>query len=189
MNPDPLGPEPATPAARARRSRRQWLLAAGVALTAGGAGLAWRGWHDRAASAPDTPPWPLVFPRPEGGELRMAALWGRPLVLNFWATWCPPCIEELPELERFHRAWSSRGWQVVGLAVDAPTPVREFLTRQPLSFPIGLAGLDGSALSRTLGNERGALPFTAVFDGAGRMVQRKLGQTSFDELAAWAAGI
>jgi thiol-disulfide isomerase/thioredoxin len=184
MNPTPPGSGPATPV----RSRRLWL-AGGVALGAIGAGIAWRHWQDRAAAAPDTPPWPLIFPRPEGGELRMAALWGRPLVLNFWATWCPPCIEELPELERFHRAWSPRGWQVAGLAVDAPTPVREFLTRRPLSFPIGLAGLDGSALSRALGNERGALPFTAVYDGVGRIVQRKLGQTSFDELAAWAARV
>ena len=182
------GPGPTTPSVPAGRSRRLWL-AAGVALAAGGAGLAWRRRQERAAAPPDTPPWPLVLPRPEGGELRMAALWGKPLVLNFWATWCPPCIEELPELERFHQAWSPRGWQVAGLAVDAPTPVREFLARQPLSFPVGLAGLDGSALSRTLGNDRGALPFTAVFDGAGRMVQRKLGQTSFDELATWAAGI
>lgn len=184
MNPTPPGSGPATPV----RSRRLWL-AGGVALGAIGAGIAWRHWQDRAAAALDTPPWPLIFPRPEGGELRMAALWGRPLVLNFWATWCPPCIEELPELERFHRVWSPRGWQVAGLAVDAPTPVREFLTRRPLSFPIGLAGLDGSALSRALGNERGALPFTAVYDGAGRIVQRKLGQTSFDELAAWAARV
>lgn len=189
MNPTPpSGPGPVTSLAPPGRARRLWL-AAGVALAASGAGLVWRSRQERAAAAPDTPPWHLVFPRPEGGELRMAALWGRPLVLNFWATWCPPCIEELPELERFHRAWSPRGWQVVGLAVDAPTPVREFLTRQPLSFPIGLAGLDGSALSRTLGNERGALPFTALFDGRGRVVQRKLGQTTFDELSAWAAGI
>ena len=179
------GPGPSAPAAR---SRRFWL-AAGVALAAGGAGLAWRGRQERAATPPDTPPWPLVFPRPEGGELRMAAFWGKPLVLNFWATWCPPCVEELPELERFHRAWSSRGWQVAGLAVDAPGPVREFLGRQPLSFAVGLAGLDGSALSRTLGNDRGALPFTAVFDATGRIVQRKLGQTTFDELAGWAARI
>lgn len=171
-----------------RLTRRLWL-ATGVALAAGGAGLAGRLWSERALPVPQEPPWPLVFPRPEGGELRMAALHGRPLVLNFWATWCPPCVEELPELERFHRAWGSRGWQVAGLAVDAPSPVREFLARQPLSFPVGLAGLEGSALSRTLGNERGALPFTAVFDRAGRIVRRKLGQTTFDELVGWAGAL
>jgi thiol-disulfide isomerase/thioredoxin len=119
----------------------------------------------------------------------MASLHGRPLVLNFWATWCPPCIKELPELDRFHREWSSKGWRVVGLAVDGVRPVREFLQKQPLSFAVGMAGLDGSALSRQLGNEQGALPFTAVFDRRGRLAHRKLGQTDFEELSAWARGL
>ena len=119
----------------------------------------------------------------------MATLLGRPLVLNFWATWCPPCIKELPDLDRFHRAWSPQGWQVVGLAVDNAQAVRAYLERQPLGFAVGLAGLEGSALSRQLGNEQGALPFTAVFDRSGRLIHRKLGQTSFDELVGWARGV
>jgi thiol-disulfide isomerase/thioredoxin len=119
----------------------------------------------------------------------MASLHGRPLVLNFWATWCPPCIKELPELDRFHREWSSKGWRVVGLAVDGVRPVREFLQKQPLTFAVGMAGLDGSALSRQLGNEQGALPFTAVFDRRGHLAHRKLGQTDFEELSAWARGL
>jgi thiol-disulfide isomerase/thioredoxin len=133
-----------------------------------------------------SPPWNGLFERPEGGTLAMAALRGQPLVLNFWATWCPPCIEELPALDRFHRDWSTRGWQVVGLAVDSPSAVRSFLVRQPLSFPIGLAGLDGAALSRELGNAQGGLPFTAVFGADGRLRQTKAGQTSLPELEAWA---
>ena len=76
---------------------------------------------------------------------------------------------------------------MVGIAVDGPTPVREFLTRMPLSFPIGLAGLEGTDLSRSLGNSSGALPFTVVFDAQGRVKHRKLGATNQDELAQWAA--
>ena len=116
----------------------------------------------------------------------MQALRGRPLVLNFWATWCPPCVKEMPDLDRFQRQFAARGWQVVGLAVDAPAPVREFLARAPVGYPTALAGLDGMALSRQLGNESGALPFTAVFSAAGQVVHRKLGEASLQQMQQWA---
>jgi hypothetical protein len=92
-------------------------------------------------------------------------------------------------LDRFQRDHAARGWQVVGMAVDGPTPVREFLARRPLSFAIGLAGFGGTELSRQLGNERGALPFTVVFDRQGRPVRRRLGATNQEELARWAQEI
>ena len=174
----------------ASASRRSLLLVAGVGVAGAIGGLLWHGRQDRARqTALGQAPWNLGFPRPEGGELVMAAFWGRPLVLNFWATWCPPCIEELPDLDAFHRDWSPRGWQVIGLAVDSPRAVEGFLARQPLSFPVRLAGLEGTDLSRQLGNERGALPFTAVFDAEGRVVQRKLGQTHRAELDRWASAL
>jgi thiol-disulfide isomerase/thioredoxin len=130
--------------------------------------------------------WTMVFPRPEGGELALADLRGQPLLLNFWATWCPPCVREMPALERFWQAHRASGWHVVGLAVDGPTPVREFLARSPVSYPIGLAGLDGTRLSRSLGNETGALPFTALFSAAGRLVERHLGEASASDLERFA---
>jgi thiol-disulfide isomerase/thioredoxin len=170
--------------------RRQGLVVAGVAVAAGVAGAGWQAWQGlRARAAPAGPPWDQRFPTPQGGELDLSSLQGRPLVLNFWATWCPPCIKELPELDRFHREWSPQGWQVVGLAVDGAQPVREFLQKQPLGFAVGMAGLEGTALSRQLGNDQGALPFTAVFDRHGRLIQRKLGQTDFEELSGWARGV
>ena len=170
----------------AQRLRRRALVA-GVAVAAAASGVLWqvrRGGDGVAAT--EGPVWDLRFPTPDGGELRMSSLRGRHLVLNFWATWCPPCIKELPELDRFHREWSGQGWQVVGLAVDKLQPVKEFLQRQPMGFAVGLAGLEGSALSRDLGNAQGALPFTAVFDRRGQVIHSKLGQTSYEELAAWA---
>lgn len=186
------------------RPRRTLALALATGVLAAAGGAAWRLWRDPAGpsglagpSAPTTPLsaadldrfWSLSFEQPTGGTLNLASLRGRPLVLNFWATWCPPCIEELPEIDRFHRAWSGRGWQVLGLAVDRPGPVRDYLARQPLSFAVGLAGLAGTELSRTLGNATGALPFTAVFDAKGDLRQRKSGQTNQSELETWASKI
>ena len=168
--------------------RRTWLIG-GAGVAAAAAGLGWRAWSDsRQVAQPDAIGlWQLRFERPNGGELAMSSLRGQPLVLNFWATWCPPCVKEMPELDRFQRQFAARGWRVLGLAVDRPGPVREFLARSPVSYGIAMAGLGGTDLSRQLGNQSGALPFTAVFDRSGRLVHRKLGETSFDELAAWAA--
>lgn len=168
--------------------RRRWLLLGSAGLAAAGVG-AWLALHRRGAATDDGMAlWPLSFDAPDGGILRAADWRGRPLVLNFWATWCAPCVREFPQLERFHREFGPKGWQVVGLAIDGPTPVRQFLRQHPVGFPVGLAGLDGTELARALGNERGGLPFTAIFDAEGRIVQRKLGETSFDELARMARG-
>jgi thiol-disulfide isomerase/thioredoxin len=165
---------------------RRNLLLGGVAAAALGAGFGWSRWKERQAAEQAVVLWGMSFPQPDGGTLVMAERHGRPLLLNFWATWCAPCIKELPEIDRFHRDFAARGWQVVGLAVDGPTPVREFLQRRPVGFAIGMAGFEGTDLARTLGNESGSLPFSVLFDAQGRPFQRKLGQTHYAELAAWA---
>lgn len=129
----------------------------------------------------------LRFTQPGGQALALARFRGRPLLLNFWATWCPPCIREMPALDRFAREFGPAGWQVVGIAVDQDKPVREFLERNPVSYPIALAGFDGIALSRSLGNEQGGLPFTVAVDAGGRITHRHAGETRFEQLATWAA--
>ena len=169
--------------------RRRAALGAAVGAVATGAGVLW------ALRLTDVDParyaelWSLRFEMPGGGELAIASLRGHPMVLNFWATWCPPCLRELPQLDRFHRTHAERGWRVVGLAVDGADAVRQFLARHPVTFPVGLAGFAGVELSRTLGNPSGALPFTALFDARGRLRFRKLGETNFEELAGWARSV
>jgi thiol-disulfide isomerase/thioredoxin len=130
--------------------------------------------------------WTLRFPRAEGGELAFGQSRGQLLLLNFWATWCPPCVREMPLLDHFQRAQAGAGWRVVGIAVDSLIPVREFLRRQPMTFAIALAGMEGSRLSRQLGNADGALPFSVVVDRAGRVRARVRGETTAPQLAAWA---
>ena len=119
----------------------------------------------------------------------MAQLRTKPLVINFWATWCPPCVRELPEIDRFARENIGRGIQVIGLALDSADPVKAFLTRVPLSMPIALAGLEGSDLVRALGNTQGGLPFTVLFAAGGRLIERKLGETSHAELTRWTSSL
>jgi thiol-disulfide isomerase/thioredoxin len=168
-------------------SRR--ALLAGVGLLAATGGALWYG--RRAGPETDTDSaepvdlWNQRFPRPEGGELVMAELRGRPLLVNFWATWCPPCVKELPEIDRFWQRHAAR-LAVVGLAIDSLDPVRAFLKRQPVGFAIGLAGISGIALARSLGNAQGVLPFTVLLDAKGAVLQQKLGETTLAELESWA---
>jgi len=168
---------------------RRRLLYAGVAGAAalGGAGLAWWKFQPHAMEqGVEDALWTMEFEKPEGGVVALKALAGKPLLLNFWATWCPPCVEELPMLNAFYRQQAPNGWQVLGLAIDQPSAVRKFLQRIPLEFPVGLAGLGGTDLGRSLGNLTGGLPFTVVLGGNGRVVHRKMGQITPQDLQLWA---
>ena len=196
----PVGPEghanhPASGAAAGERAgavppRRRWLYGAAAAVVAaGGAGWAALAWRQGQTSATEVPAglWQQSFPTPEGGVLDLQALRGQPLVLNFWATWCPPCVAELPLLSSFSRENAANGWQVLGIAVDQAAAVRAFLDRVPVAFPVALAPQGGIALSRSLGNLAGGLPFTVVFGADGQVRHRKMGQISPQNLKDWMA--
>jgi thiol-disulfide isomerase/thioredoxin len=172
-----------TPAAPQRRLLLG-ATAAGAALL--GVGAAW--WRSRtpdAASAPEPVQgfWAMAWDTPEGGSLSMQSLQGRPLLLNFWATWCAPGVEELPLLNDFYRQNRANGWQVLGLAVDKLAPVQGFLKKMPLDFPVGMAGLMGAELGRGLGNAAGGLPFTIVLGANGAVLYRKMGRLHAEDLA------
>lgn len=183
----PLPPADTFPSA-APLARRSLLLAALPV----GAVLAQAPAAPSSAGDPALAPlWSSRFAQPAGGELVLSSFRGRWLLINFWATWCAPCIQELPDLNRFHQAQAARGqaaWTVIGLAVDGPTPVRQFLQRftPPLAFPIGLAGLNGAELGRSLGNIGGQLPFTVAISPEGQVAWRHRGVSTLAELNALA---
>jgi thiol-disulfide isomerase/thioredoxin len=164
--------------------RRRLVLGA-VAAASAAAGGWWASRRDGPSEA-EQRLWAARFATPAGGTLALADFHGRPLVLNFWATWCAPCVREMPTLDRFGREFASAGWQVIGLAIDRADAVNDFLKRTPVGFPIGLAGLEGADLARAFGNDRGGLPFTAVFDARGRQVEHHLGETHYEQLLGWA---
>ncbi|KQP48682.1 TlpA disulfide reductase family protein [Pseudorhodoferax sp. Leaf274] len=171
-------------------ARRGVLLAAGAVALVAGAGSAW--WFrrpDSAAPAESAGLWALQSERPDGGTLPMAGFRGRPLLVNFWAPWCPPCVEELPMIDAFFGQHGANGWQVVGLAVDKPAAVQKFLGKTPVSFPVGILGLAGLSVVKELGNTAGGLPFTLVLDAAGHVVERKIGQITPVDLQRWATQI
>jgi thiol-disulfide isomerase/thioredoxin len=184
---------------------RRNLILAGTGITAAAAGLAWQlrngaGHGAMTAMAASADPaagldagaqafWQSSFTQPDGQPLALAGFRGQPLLLNFWATWCPPCVKEMPEIDRYARELAAKGGRVIGLAVDNPSAVREFLKKKPVSYAIGLAGFDGTDLSRKLGNSSGALPFTALFGRNGAVMKRKLGETSLTELQSWSQAL
>ncbi len=188
--PHPEKPTPEyDPNATGRASRRRWLTA-GVASAAALAGVGLALWQSRSGDAQNAAPlpfWDMSFPTPGGTTMAMRDLAGKPLLLNFWATWCPPCIEEIPLLDRFYTENIANGWQVLGMAVDQEAAVRQFLEHTPVHYPVTLAGMAGVELTRSLGNLAGGLPFTVVLNSAGQIVQRKMGRVSPQDLQQWRA--
>ncbi len=170
----------------ANPSRRHLIWGAGAAAAVAGVGAAlWRFEPRDVAHAASHPFWGQKFETPSGEALTMSVFQGKPLLLNFWATWCPPCIEELPMIEAFWQENRANGHQVVALAIDQPSAVRKFLTRQALGFPVGLVGLEGTQLAKSLGNAAGGLPFTVFFKADGSIWRQKMGQLTADDLAQW----
>ena len=167
--------------------RTAMYVGAGALAALAGAGVAWK-----RQSLVDIAPealaslWSAEFDTPSGESLPMTVFQGKPLVINFWATWCTPCVEEMPLIDAFFRENESKGWRVLGLAIDQPSRVRQFLSQFPVQYKIGLAGLTGTELSKKLGNDVGGLPFTIVLNANGQLKQRKLGKLTADEIKKWA---
>ena len=112
---------------------------------------------------------------------------GRPLLINVWASWCGPCIEEMPKLDRYARVQGTNGTQVIGLALDNPDAIREFLGRVPVGYPILVDAPGPADASVWLGNRKGVLPYSVLVGADGRIVKQKVGPFVQGEIETWAA--
>lgn len=166
-------------------NRRQWIYIVGISLLALVLGVLTSQWIYRTSLA-DDPAIKAFFDNswktPEGKSVDTNAWRGKVLVVNFWASWCPPCVEEMPTLDQLQAEFLAQNVLFVGIGIDSPTNIRQFLEMTPVSYPIVIGGLEGSALSKQMGNAQGALPYTIIIDAKGKATSSKLGKISEEEL-------
>jgi thiol-disulfide isomerase/thioredoxin len=183
-----LSADPHQPSSQTHPHRRAIVVGAAAALAAAvGMVVALHHQSDTPLMSPVGVQglWDMQWQTPQGATLPMRAFKGRPLLINFWATWCPPCVEELPLINAFYRQNAKAGWQVLGLTADKLAPVQAFLAKFPLDFPVGMAGMAGIELARSLGNLAGGLPFSVVMGADGGVLHRKMGQLTRQDLDQW----
>ena len=131
---------------------------------------------------------PLRLPDLDGRATALPGAWpGRPLLVNVWATWCAPCLHEMPELQRFARTQGTRGTQVVGIALDDPAQVRDFLARIPVTYPILIDTPGRADAGVVLGNPKGVLPYSVLIGADGRVLKRRVGPFEPGELDGFVA--
>lgn len=134
------------------------------------------------AVAADLFAWSL--PDPAGQSQALAQWRGRVLVLNFWATWCPPCLKEIPAFIELQRRYGARGLQFVGIALDQVEAVRPFIADHRLNYPVLVGDQDVARLMTGLGNDIGGLPYTVVIGRDGTVLTRHQGEWAADAAAA-----
>ncbi|MFV0282368.1 MAG: TlpA family protein disulfide reductase [Castellaniella sp.] len=159
-------------------NRRKFLRNASLAAL----GVAMGGHGAVASILPAHPVFGRSFPDLDGQDQALSAYAGRPVLMNFWASWCPPCVREMPLLESLHQRHPDLA--VLGLAIDTRANVGRFLKKVQVSYPLLLTGTQGIALMRELGNKGGGLPFTLLFDRQGHLVDSITGELDPDDIQA-----
>jgi thiol-disulfide isomerase/thioredoxin len=176
---------------------RATLLIVVLAIAGAALGFVAGGWMQSPATMPaltraavatgDTRP-DLVLPDLDARPRDLSEWDGKLVLLNFWASWCGPCIEEMPLLDRTQQRHAGDGLQVIGVAVDDADDVRAFLARHGVSYPILLAdpNADDDASVR-FGDNRGVLPYSVLIGPDRRVLERRFGNFTEANLASWLA--
>lgn len=124
----------------------------------------------------------LQLPDTAGKPQRLDQWRGNILIVNFWATWCTPCREEIPGLVRIQARHTSNGVQIVGIAIDSADKVRQFAIEFGIRYPLLIGGVEVIDLTRKLGNKAGGLPHTVILDRSGKVIKTRLGIITEAEL-------
>jgi thiol-disulfide isomerase/thioredoxin len=119
------------------------------------------------------------------GKPQALSQWkGKPLLVNFWASWCGPCVQEMPELSELAAKDGGKRFNVIGIGIDSPANLLEFTKKTKVAYPLYVGGMSGTDLSRELGNANGGLPFTVLIGADGQVRKTYLGRLKFDQLRA-----
>ena len=164
--------------------RSSGVLVLAVAMLAAGAGFfAYRAApSDRPDAEAASELMRLRLPDISGNDQSLAQWRNKVLVVNFWATWCEPCREEVPALVRVQAKYAANGVQVVGISVDSVDKVRKFANEYRIEYPLVIGSIAVIEVTRRLGNKAAGLPYTVVMDRSGRVVKTHLGAISEAEL-------
>jgi thiol-disulfide isomerase/thioredoxin len=125
-----------------------------------------------------------TLPDSDAKPQKLAQWQGKIIVLNFWATWCAPCVKEMPELALLQKKLAHENVQLIGIGIDDPINIASFSKAHPVSYPLLVGGMDGSGLLSKLGNTEGGLPFTVLITPSGRITKTYLGSLKLDVLQA-----
>jgi len=124
------------------------------------------------------------------GKPQSIAQWkGKVLVVNFWATWCPPCLKEIPEFIELQNRYGAKGVQFVGIAIDQKDRVTAYMAKVGMNYPVLMAEKEGITLARDAGNRLGGLPFTVIINREGRTARIELGVLSEEKLVSVLDGL
>ncbi len=107
---------------------------------------------------------------------------GKHLLVNFWATWCPPCVAEMPELVALQAELGPQNFQIIGIGIDSPANIREFAEKHQITYPLLIGGMAATELARQFGNTSGGLPFTVLIGADGQVRQTYLGRLDMGKL-------
>ena len=162
-------------------TRREALVLGGVGLAAAVAG-ALLGPMALQLSSGASELLSASFPDAAGRPQRLNQWLGKPIVLNFWATWCAPCREEIPILVDFHQKYVGKGVEVVGICADQVVKMLEFASAYQMAYTLLVADANVFSLLRKIGNPAGALPYSIVLDRKGGMAYRHIGALKAGEL-------